>query len=80
MRKLYVVAGNYEEFKNYCFQNGIRLDGTARFIHRAEQLEGLSFDRTQVRLIGTWFNLVEAFEIRQQLEQAEARTVATNGR
>lgn len=63
MFKIYVVAESYAEFRNYCYGQGIPLDGTARYISRSDQLHNLRIVASQFRFVGNWQKLPDAQRI-----------------
>lgn len=63
MLKIYVVAETYQKFRDYCYAQGIPLDGSARYISRASQLHGVRIDHSQFRFVGQWEKLPDAQQI-----------------
>lgn len=63
MLKILIVAENYQTFRDYCYAQGIPLDGSARYISQATQLHGMTLYESQLRFVGYWHRLPDANKI-----------------
>lgn len=77
MFKIYIVAETYQEFRNYCFTQGIPLDGSARYISRADQIHNLAISPSQIRFVGNWQRLNDAQRLTKAIHAAFQKEGAT---
>lgn len=75
--KPFIVAGNWQQFKTWCWENGLHTND-AEYVSEPHRVRGLQLHRDQIRYVGTWMDKSNAMEIDRAIHVACAFHDETN--
>lgn len=75
--KPFVVAGNWQQFKTWCWENGLHTND-AEYVSEPHRVRGLQLHRDQIRYVGNWMDKSNAMEIDRAIHLACAFHDETN--
>lgn len=73
--KLYIIAGTYKEYRDYCWRNNVPLDGRAKYVSRPSDLRALRLNASQLRFTGSWRHRPDAAELEREAHNATSKMV-----
>ena len=71
-QKIYIIAGNYDQYKQWVWERGLYGNKDFVFVTAPDAFRGI--DNPGGRFIGTWYERPDAFDILMQLRICSRKT------